>query len=63
MDGADISWPQVWKKLESRFSKDEATLNLFKEYFPPSDNVGLFVLKLFNYYNTGNHNFVALLDR
>ena len=63
MDGADISWPQVWKKLESRFSKDEATLNLFKEYFPPSDNVGLFVLKLFNYYNTGNHNFVALPDR
>ncbi|MEO7922070.1 MAG: hypothetical protein ABIR30_00170 [Chitinophagaceae bacterium] len=45
----DISWPEIWKKLADRFSKDENTLSLFNEYFPPSDNLGLFVLKLFNY--------------
>jgi hypothetical protein len=47
----DISWPEIWKKLAIRFSKDEAALSLFNEYFPPSNNVSLFVLKLFIFYN------------
>ena len=51
LNNKDLYWPEIWKKLAARFSKDEATLNLFNEYFPPSDNLSLFVLKLFNYYN------------
>ncbi len=45
-----IYWPEAWKNLSSRFSKD-GRLSLFNEYFPPSNNLGLFVLKLFKYYN------------
>jgi hypothetical protein len=45
----DLSWSEIWKKLTARFSKDEATLNLFNEYFSPNKNVSLFVLKLFMY--------------
>jgi hypothetical protein len=47
----DISWPQVWTDLSRRFGKDESALALFNEYFPPSNNLGLFVLKLYKYYN------------
>jgi hypothetical protein len=47
----DLLWPEIWKKLAARFGKDEVALSLFNEYFPPSDNLSLFVLKLFNYYN------------
>jgi len=47
----DLVWTEIGKKLAGRFSKDEATLNVFNEYFFPADNVSLFVLKLFNYYN------------
>lgn len=46
----DLAWTDVWKKLEDRFRGDEASLRLFNEYFPPSKNVSLFVLKLFAYY-------------
>jgi hypothetical protein len=51
VQGNDLSWPAVWKHLEEIFSKEESTLSLFNEYFPPSHNLGLFVLKLFKYYN------------
>ena len=47
----DLAWPEIWKTLNARFSKDEAVLALFNEYFTPSENVSLFVLKLFMYYN------------
>ncbi len=47
----DLYWPEIWKRLAARFTKDETALSLFNEYFPPSNNVSLFVLKLFNYYN------------
>lgn len=47
----DLWWPEIWEKLESRFSKNEFTHNLFNEYIPPEKNVGLFVLKLFNFYD------------
>ncbi len=47
----DLIWPEVWKILAKRFSKDEGTLSLFNEYFPPANNLGLFVLKLYKYYN------------
>ncbi len=47
----DLSWPEMWKKLSSRFSKDESALNLFNEYFTPSSNLSLLVLKLFTFYN------------
>ncbi len=47
----DISWPEIWGKLSTRFSNDEFTRNLFNEYIPPGKNVSLFVLKLFNFYN------------
>lgn len=45
----DISWTEIWSNMTKKFSKDEATLNLFNEYFPPNKNVSLFVLKLFMY--------------
>jgi hypothetical protein len=50
LGGTDISWNTVWSDLSKRFSK-EGSLSLFNEYFPPSNNLGLFVLKLYNYYN------------
>ncbi|HEY6064014.1 MAG TPA: hypothetical protein VIV35_10425 [Chitinophagaceae bacterium] len=46
----DLVWTEVWEKLRTRFRKDEFALNLFNEYIPPSKNVSLFVLKLFNFY-------------
>ena len=45
----DLIWTDVWEKLKDRFRKDEFALNLFNEYIPPSKNVSLFVLKLFNF--------------
>lgn len=50
---SDISWPEIWKTLQTRFSKDKTTLGLFNEYFPPSTNISLFVLKLFMNYRRG----------
>ena len=46
----DLVWTEIWVKLALRFRKDEFVLNLFNEYIPPSKNVSLFVLKLFNNY-------------
>jgi hypothetical protein len=51
LDQKDLVWPDIWKKLEERFSKDKVALGLFSEYFPPSNNISLFVLKLFMYSN------------
>lgn len=47
-DCRDLIWTEVWEKLTIRFSKDETAQNLFNEYIPPTKNVSLFVLKLFN---------------
>ncbi|HEX2630417.1 MAG TPA: hypothetical protein VHM26_15460 [Chitinophagaceae bacterium] len=47
LEQKDLYWPEIWKKLEERFSKDKNMLGLFNEYFPPSNNTSLFVLKLF----------------
>jgi hypothetical protein len=47
----DLVWSQVWQTLQERFSKDPRTLAQFNEYFPPSGNMSLFVLKLFMFYN------------
>jgi hypothetical protein len=47
LSGKDLSWPEIWDHLEQRFSRDQLSMSLFNEYFPPSTNVGLFVLKLF----------------
>ncbi len=44
----DLVWAYVWGKLTDRFSKDAFTLNLFTEYLPPTKNISLFVLKMFN---------------
>jgi hypothetical protein len=46
----DLYWPEIWKSLAKRFMKDGAALSMFNEYFPPNNTLGLFVLKLFNYY-------------
>jgi len=46
----NLIWSEIWEKLRIRFSKNEIMLNLFNEYTPPSKNVSLFVLKLFNFY-------------
>ena len=46
----DLVWSEIWEKLRIRFSKNELMLNLFNEYIPPTKNVSLFVLKLFNFY-------------
>ena len=54
LSGRDLHWPQIWESLTNRFKKDGTSLSLFNEYFPPSHNLGLFVLKLFNYYCSGN---------
>ncbi len=51
LNSQDLYWPEIWKKLRTRFAKDESTLALFNEYFPPHESLSLFVLKLFNYYN------------
>ena len=48
----DLSWPDIWEKLQARFHKKEFTLTLFNEYIPPGKNISLFVLKLFNHYNS-----------
>ncbi|HSU27258.1 MAG TPA: hypothetical protein VLJ68_02685 [Chitinophagaceae bacterium] len=48
ISGKDLLWPEIWKNLAKRFANNENTLTLFDEYFPPSNNLGLFVLKLFN---------------
>ena len=45
-----LIWTEVWQQLSGKFSKDAFTLTLFNEYIPPSKNVSLFVLKLFNSY-------------
>lgn len=47
LERKDLYWPEIWKQLEARFSKDKTMLGLFNEYFPPSNNTSLFVLKLF----------------
>lgn len=47
LERRDLVWSEIWAKLSDRFSKDEATLSLFNEYFPPDNNLSLFVLKLF----------------
>jgi hypothetical protein len=47
----DIVWAETWKKLSDRFSKDEQTLSMFNEYFPPDNNLSLFVLKLFMFHS------------
>lgn len=54
LSGQDLHWPQIWESLTNRFKKDGTSLSLFNEYFPPSHNLGLFVLKLFNYFCSGN---------
>jgi hypothetical protein len=56
INGKDLQWPDLWKQLADRFSKNEAVLSLFNEYFPPSHNLSLFVLKLFNSTNKGMKN-------
>jgi hypothetical protein len=43
----DLYWPEIWDQLNAKFSKDENTMALFNEYFPPSKDLSLFVLKLF----------------
>ena len=44
----NLYWSELWNELTMKFANDESTLNLFNEYIPPSKNVSLFVLKLFN---------------
>jgi hypothetical protein len=48
LEQRDLSWPEIWSKLSTRFSKDEGTLSLFNEYFSPDSNLSLFVLKLYS---------------
>ena len=48
--GEDLDWGKIWGQLEDRFRNDPGALQLFREYFPPADNLGLFVLKLYKYY-------------
>lgn len=47
----DLVWSNIWQSLQDRFSKDPKALALFNEYFSPSGNMSLFVLKLFMFYN------------
>jgi hypothetical protein len=44
----DLVWPDIWKAMEEKFKNDPNALNLFSEYIPPSKNISLFVMKLFN---------------
>ena len=46
--GNDISWPGLWSKLGEKFKNDIAASAMFNEYFAPSHNLGLFVLKLYH---------------
>jgi hypothetical protein len=43
----DLYWPDIWNRLEARFKKDASLYAMFTEYFPPSHNLSLFVLKLY----------------
>ena len=54
VSGKDLYWPQIWKELDDRFRRDQAAMELFSEYFPPSHNLSLFVLKLFKSVKPGN---------
>lgn len=45
--GKDLLWPEIWTSLALRFKKDATMSTTFSEYFPPSHNLGLFVLKLY----------------
>lgn len=47
-NGKNLSWPSIWKELGEDFKKDKSLLAQFNEYFSPSQNLGLFVLKLYN---------------
>ena len=47
----DLTWNEIWNQLESRFGQNGSTMALFQEYIPPNNNLSLFVLKLFLFYN------------
>jgi hypothetical protein len=47
----DLVWSDLWQSLQARFSKDPKALALFNEYFAPSGNLSLFVMKLFMFYS------------
>lgn len=48
LNNNDLVWTNIWEELRIRFSRDKMALTLFDEYIPPTKNVSLFVLKLFN---------------
>jgi hypothetical protein len=48
LNNKDITWTKVWEELRIRLSNDKMALTIFDEYIPPTKNVSLFVLKLFN---------------
>jgi hypothetical protein len=45
----DIYWPDAWTKMGARFASSNFTRDLFAEYVPPYRNLGLFVIRLYNY--------------
>lgn len=47
-DNKDLVWSEIWDQMDKKFSKDAFAKNLFSEYIPPTRNISLFVLKLFN---------------
>jgi hypothetical protein len=49
VNNKDISWPEIWNRLGARFENDKQALGLFNEYFPPSKNLSLFIVKLFTF--------------
>jgi hypothetical protein len=48
LNNKDIAWTNVWEELRIRFSRDKFASTIFDEYIPPTKNVSLFVLKLYN---------------
>ena len=45
----DLVWKDVWAQMEGELKASPAAYLLFQEYVPPNKNIGLFVLKLYNY--------------
>jgi len=49
LEQQNLVWNNVWQDLSKELQKNKAAYSLFQEYVPPSKNIGLFVLKLYNY--------------
>jgi len=48
-NATNIKWKEVWSSLQTTVKANAYATSLLAEYVPPYKNLGLFVLKLYNY--------------